>query len=76
MSDPYIGEIRLFPYSFAPHGWALCAGQVLSIAQNTALYGPASIQYSIQEAARTAGYFTSLVTLSAVTHDELRGALT
>jgi len=45
------------------------------IASNTALYGPASIQYSIQEAARTAGYFTSLVTLSAVTHDELRGAL-
>jgi DNA-binding LacI/PurR family transcriptional regulator len=45
------------------------------IASNTALYGPASIQYSIQEAARTAGYFTSLVTLSAVTHGELRGAL-
>ncbi len=45
------------------------------IGSNTALYGPASIQYSVQEAARTAGYFTSLVTLAAVTHDELRGAL-
>ncbi len=45
------------------------------IGSNTALYGPASIQFSIQDAARTAGYFTSLVTLAAVTHDELRGAL-
>jgi DNA-binding LacI/PurR family transcriptional regulator len=45
------------------------------IGSNTALYGPASIQFSIQDAARTAGYFTSLVTLEAVTHDELRGAL-
>jgi DNA-binding LacI/PurR family transcriptional regulator len=45
------------------------------IGSNTALYGPTSIQFSIQDAARTAGYFTSLVTLAAVTHDELRGAL-
>ena len=45
------------------------------IGSNTALYGPASIQFSIQDAARAAGYFTSLVTLGAVTHDELRGAL-
>jgi DNA-binding LacI/PurR family transcriptional regulator len=45
------------------------------IGSNTALYGPASIQFSIQDAARAAGYFTSLVTLAAVTHDELRGAL-
>lgn len=45
------------------------------IGSNTALYGPASIQFSIQDAARTEGYFTSLVTLGAVTHDELRAAL-
>ncbi|HEY6645892.1 MAG TPA: LacI family DNA-binding transcriptional regulator, partial [Mycobacterium sp.] len=45
------------------------------IGSNTALYGPASIQFSIQDAARAAGYFSSLVTLAAVTHDELRGAL-
>ena len=38
MSDPFLGEIRLFPYTFAPRGWALCNGQVLSIAQNTALF--------------------------------------
>jgi microcystin-dependent protein len=38
MSDPYIGELRLFPYNFAPRGWAFCQGQLLSIAQNTALF--------------------------------------
>ncbi len=38
MSDPFLGEIRLFPYTFAPRGWALCNGQILSIAQNTALF--------------------------------------
>jgi microcystin-dependent protein len=38
MSDPFLGEIKLFPYTFAPRGWALCNGQVLSIAQNTALF--------------------------------------
>ena len=34
----YIGEIRLFPYNFAPRSWAFCNGQILSIAQNTALF--------------------------------------
>jgi len=38
MSDPFLGEIRLFPYNFAPRGWAFCNGQVLSIAQHTALF--------------------------------------
>jgi microcystin-dependent protein len=38
MSDPFIGEIRLLPYTFAPRGWAYCNGQLLSIAQNTALF--------------------------------------
>lgn len=38
MSEPFIGEIRLFPYNFAPRGWAFCQGQLLSIAQNTALF--------------------------------------
>jgi microcystin-dependent protein len=38
MSDPFLGEIRLFPYTFAPRGWAFCNGQVMSIAQNTALF--------------------------------------
>jgi microcystin-dependent protein len=36
--DPFLGEIRLFGGNFAPRGWMLCQGQVLSIAQNTALF--------------------------------------
>jgi microcystin-dependent protein len=38
MSDPFIAEIRLFAGNFAPRGWAFCNGQILSIAQNTALF--------------------------------------
>ncbi|MBN1204066.1 MAG: phage tail protein [Myxococcaceae bacterium] len=38
MSEPFIGEIRMFGGNFAPKGWAFCNGQVLSIAQNTALF--------------------------------------
>lgn len=38
MSDPFIGEIRMFAGNFAPRGWAFCNGQILSIAQNTALF--------------------------------------
>lgn len=36
--DPYLGEIRIVGFNFAPRGWALCNGQILSIAQNTALF--------------------------------------
>lgn len=36
--DPYVGEIRMFAGNFAPTGWALCNGQLLSIQQNTALF--------------------------------------
>ena len=36
--DPYIAEIRMFGGNFAPRGWAFCNGQILSIAQNTALF--------------------------------------
>lgn len=38
MSDQYLGEIRMFAGNFAPYGWALCNGQLLSISQNTALF--------------------------------------
>lgn len=38
MSEPFIGEIRMFAGNFAPNGWAFCNGQLLSIAQNTALF--------------------------------------
>ncbi|GGM19980.1 phage tail protein [Deinococcus aerophilus] len=38
MTDPYLGEIRAFGFGFTPRGWALCDGQLLPIAQYTALY--------------------------------------
>ncbi|WP_026556914.1 phage tail protein [Arthrobacter sp. 35W] len=37
-TDPFIGEISITGFNFAPRGWALCNGQLLSIAQNTALF--------------------------------------
>jgi microcystin-dependent protein len=45
VSDPFIGEIRLFPYNFAPRGWALCNGQLMSIGQNTALFSLIGTMY-------------------------------
>lgn len=36
--DPFIGEIRLVGFSFAPLGWAFCQGQLMPISQNTALF--------------------------------------
>lgn len=38
MSEPFIAEIMLFGGNFAPRGWATCSGQLLAIAQNTALF--------------------------------------
>jgi microcystin-dependent protein len=38
MADPFIGEIRVVGFNFAPVGWALCNGQLLPISQNTALF--------------------------------------
>jgi len=38
MSDPFLGEIRVFGFDYPPQGWANCAGQLLSISQNTALF--------------------------------------
>ena len=38
MSDPFVAEIRIFPFNFAPTRWAFCAGQILPISQNTALF--------------------------------------
>ncbi len=38
MSAPFIGEIRIFAFNFAPTGWALCNGQLMPISQNTSLY--------------------------------------
>ena len=38
MSSPFLAEIRMFPFNFAPAGWAMCNGQLLPISQNTALF--------------------------------------
>src|SRR5256886_16259909 len=38
MSDQFLAEIRIFAGNFAPTGWALCDGQILPLAQNTALF--------------------------------------
>jgi microcystin-dependent protein len=38
VSSPFVAEIRMFGFQFAPTGWAFCAGQLLPISQNTALF--------------------------------------
>lgn len=38
MSNPFVGEIRMAGFNFAPQGWALCNGQLMSISQNQALF--------------------------------------
>jgi microcystin-dependent protein len=38
MSDPFVAEIRIFGFNFAPTGWAQCSGQLMPISQNTALF--------------------------------------
>src|SRR3982750_1394088 len=36
--DPFVAEIRIYPFNFAPKGWAFCDGQLMPISQNTALF--------------------------------------
>jgi microcystin-dependent protein len=43
--DPYVGEIRIFAFNFAPRGWATCDGQLLPISQNTALFSLLGTMY-------------------------------
>src|SRR5215211_2806889 len=38
MAEPFLGEIRIMSFAFAPKGWALCNGQLLPINQNQALF--------------------------------------
>lgn len=45
MSDPYVGEIRMVSFNFAPKDWAMCNGQVLPIAQNQALFAVLGKRY-------------------------------
>jgi microcystin-dependent protein len=45
MSEPFLAEIRVFPYNFAPRNWAFCDGQIMPISQNTALFSLLGINY-------------------------------
>lgn len=38
MADPFVAEIRIFPFNFPPKGWAFCTGKLMPISQNTALF--------------------------------------
>ena len=43
--EPFIGQLQLFAFNFAPQGWAKCDGQILQIASNTALFSLLGTQY-------------------------------
>jgi microcystin-dependent protein len=45
MSTPFLGQVSIFAFNFAPKGWALCNGQILSISQNQALFALLGTQY-------------------------------
>src|SRR2546423_12061239 len=45
MSSPFVAEITMFGFNFAPTGWALCQGQLLPISQNTALFSLLGTMY-------------------------------
>lgn len=45
MTEPFLAEIRIFAGNFAPRSWAFCNGQLLSIAQNTALFSLLGVTY-------------------------------
>jgi microcystin-dependent protein len=45
MADPFVAEVRIFPFNFAPIGWATCDGQIMPIAQNTALFSLVGTYY-------------------------------
>ncbi len=43
--EPFLGQIQLLPYNFAPQGWAFCEGQMLQISQNSALFALLGTMY-------------------------------
>jgi microcystin-dependent protein len=45
MSEPFVAEISIFAFNFAPKGWAFCRGQLMPIAQNTALFSLLGTMY-------------------------------
>ena len=50
MADPFVAEIRIFPFNFAPRGWAWCDGQLLPLSQNTALFSLLGTTYGFATA--------------------------
>lgn len=45
MADPFVAEVRIFPFNFAPKGWAWCDGQLMPLSQNTALFSLLGTMY-------------------------------
>lgn len=45
MSEPFLGQIQMFGFNFAPKNWALCAGQLMPIQQNTALFSLLGVNF-------------------------------
>src|SRR5437016_10895187 len=45
MADPFVAEVRIFPFNFPPTGWAFCDGQILPLSQNTALFSLLGTSY-------------------------------
>jgi microcystin-dependent protein len=43
--DPFVAEVRIMGFQFAPKGWAFCNGQLMSISQNTALFSLLGVNY-------------------------------
>lgn len=43
--DPFVAEVRIFPFNFAPKGWAWCNGQIMPLSQNTALFSLLGTMY-------------------------------
>lgn len=43
--EPFLGQIQLLPYNFAPQGWSFCEGQMLQISQNSALFALLGTMY-------------------------------
>lgn len=82
MTQPFIGEIRIFSFNFAPKNWAMCNGQLLSIQQNAALfsilgttYGGNGIQtFALPDFRGRAGVNTGLSPISSATYTLGQGA--
>jgi microcystin-dependent protein len=85
MAEPFLGEIKLVPYTFAPRGFAFCAGQLLAISQNAALFsllgttygGNGTVNFALPDLrGRAAIHFGTLAGGSTYTQGEVGGSET